>query len=68
MSELKSKDYEIYVRFGPAFTNAQQGQIMLEMEKWLRATYSLPLEVYKDTMGDDSKLRARMTPEQRNKL
>lgn len=41
---------------------------MLAMEKHLRELTSAPVEVFKETMGDDSKLRRAMTPEQRAKL
>jgi len=41
--------------------------VMLDLEKALRAR-GLPAEVFKDSMGDDSKLRRAMTPEQRAKL
>lgn len=40
---------------------------MLAMEKMLRGM-GIPAEVLKETMPDDSKLRSRMTPEERSKL
>jgi len=59
--------YQVHVRFGPGFSLTTQGEVMLDLEKALRAR-GLPAEVFKDTMGDDSKLRRAMTEEQRHKL
>lgn len=59
--------FEVIIRFGAGIPNSTQGEIMLAMEKDLRGR-GLPALVFKDTMGDDSKLRLAMTPEQRNRL
>jgi hypothetical protein len=59
--------YHVIVRFGHGFLPSVQGEVMLDLEKMLRKR-SLPAEVFKDTMGDDSKLRSVMTPQQRGKL
>jgi len=62
------KDYfHVTVRFGAGIPASTQGEVMLDLEKMLRAR-GLPAEVYCDTKGDDSKLRRVMTPEQRNRL
>ena len=60
-------DFHIIMRFGVGFLPSVQGEVMLDLEKMLRAR-GLPAEVFKDNMGDDSKLRRAMTPEQRLKL
>ena len=59
--------FHVTVRFGAGFLPSVQGEVMLGLEKALRAR-GLPAEVYKDSMGDDSKLRRAMTPQQRDKL
>jgi hypothetical protein len=59
--------YHVIVRFGSGIPASTQGEVMLDMEKELRKR-GLPAEVFKDTMGDDSKLRRAMTVEQRGKL
>ncbi len=57
----------IMIQFGSAIPASAQGEVMMAMEKSLRLR-GIPAEVFKDTMGDDSKLRRSMTPEQRAKL
>ncbi len=65
---MTDKDhYHVTVRFGAGFLPSVQGEVMLDLEKMLRAR-GLPAEVYKDSMGDDSKLRRAMTPTQRDRL
>ena len=59
---------QVVVKFPAEITLAIQGPFLLDMEKSLRATTGLDVRVVKDLMGDDSKLRVRMTLEQRNKL
>jgi len=59
--------YHVTIRFGAGIPNSTQGEVRLDLEKALRAR-GLPAEVFKDSMGDDSKLRRAMTPEQRAKL
>ena len=60
-------DFHVMVQFGPKITPDMQGKAMLALEKHLR-WLGVPAEVFKDTMGDDSKLRRMMTPEERAKL
>ena len=55
------------IQFGSAIPASIQGDVMLAMEKAIRQR-GIPAEVFKETMGDDSKLRRSMTPEQRAKL
>ena len=61
------KSHHIMINFGSAIPAGAQGEVMLAMEKALRQR-GIPAEVFKETMGDDSKLRRSMTPEQRAKL
>ncbi len=59
---------EVVVRFPKDIPLAVQGPFLLNAEKSLRASTGLDVRVVKDLMGDDSKLRVRMTLEQRDKL
>lgn len=67
MSEKPIPEYHIMVQFGSAIPPSAQGEVMMAMEKSLRLR-GIPAEVFKETMGDDSKLRVMMTPEMRAKL
>lgn len=60
-------DFHVIVDFGNGIPTDLHGVVMLAMEKQLRAA-GVPAEVYKQTMPDDSKLRNKMTPEERAKL
>ena len=59
---------QVVVKFPKEVPLEAQGTALLLMEKALRASTSLDIRVVKDLMGDDSKLRVRMTLEQRAKL
>ena len=59
---------QVVVKFPPGIPLAAQGPALLAMEKMLRASTALDIRVVKDLMGDDSKLRVRMTLQQRDKL
>lgn len=59
---------QVVVKFPAEIPLHIQGPFLLAMEKSLRASTSLDVRVVKDLMGDDSRLRVRMTLEQRNKL
>lgn len=65
---MKAKDYEIIMSFGPGIKGQMQAKLMFDLEKHLRETTGLPIEVFKKTMPDDSKLRTLMTPEERAKI
>ena len=57
------------VNFGSKIPGDVQGVAMLEFERILRRL--MPgewVEVFKETMGDDSRLRNLMTPEERKRL
>ncbi len=66
MSDLP--DLHVKVQFGRAVPNSAQSRSMLGMEKMLREITGMDIQVFKETMADDSKLRRTMTPEQRAKL
>ncbi|HJS81321.1 MAG TPA: hypothetical protein VJ742_00635 [Nitrososphaera sp.] len=46
----------------------EQGVALLAFEKHLRQLTGKDVRVFKQKMGDDSKLRVRMTIEERNRL
>ena len=57
----------VVVKFAEGVPSEAQGPALLEMEKNLRKT-GLDIRVFKERLGDDSKLRIMMTPAQRNAL
>ena len=59
---------EVIVKFGPAIPYEVQCRTLMSMEKELRQKTGLRVEVFAHARGDDSRLRAMMTPEQRAKL
>ena len=59
---------QVVVKFPPEIPLDIQGPFLLDAEKSLRASTGLDVRVVKDLMGDDSKLRVRMTIQQRDKL
>ena len=59
---------QVVVKFPKEVPLDSQGPALLLMEQALRAATKLDVRVVKDLMGDDSKLRVRMTLEQRAKL
>jgi len=61
-------DFHVLVQFGRGISGDAQGRAMLAFERNLRELTRDPVEVFKATMGDDSKLRRSMTAEQRAKL
>ncbi len=61
-------DYHVIVKFGKGIRGDAQARAMLAFERTLRELTSAPVEVFKETLADDSKLRRAMTPEQRAKL
>ena len=56
------------VRFGDGIPSEVQGPALMELEKNLRAATQKDCRVFKDKMGDDSKLRIRLTSAEREKL
>lgn len=61
------RDNEVIVDFGKAIPPDVQGKVLLQMERSLREA-GLAAEVFKRTAPDDSKLRLRMTTDERQKL
>lgn len=58
----------VTVKFDESVPSEAQGQALLNFEKNLRELTGQDVRVFKDKMGDDSKIRQRMTIEERNKL
>lgn len=59
----------VIVEFGKDIPADVQGKALLDFEKALRKMMGGAwVEVFKDHMGDDSKLRTLMTPAERLKL
>ncbi len=58
----------VLVRFGNGVPIDERNAALLAFEKMLRHTTGLRIEVFGERKGDDSKLRAVMTQEQRAKL
>lgn len=56
----------IIVKFSEEIPN--QGPALMAFEKNLRQLTGMDCRVFKDKMGDDSKIRQKMTQEERNKL
>ena len=61
-------DRHVIVKFGKAVPYDVQCALQLKWEKELRESTGVRIEVFTEARGDDSKLRAAMTPEQRNRL
>ncbi len=59
---------QVIVKFAPEIPLSVQGPFLLQAEKSLRAATGLDVRVVKALMGDDSRLRVLMTPQQRDKL
>ena len=70
MAESKNNvDLHVIVHFGKGVPIDVQGVALLDFERKLRTLMDGAIvEVFKETKGDDSRLRALMTPEQRNRL
>ena len=61
--------FHVVVRFGSGISGDVQARSLLQFERILRTMSGGDwIEVFKEIMGDDSKLRAMMTPDQRAKL
>jgi hypothetical protein len=65
-SDLPANHVE--VRFGKGISGADQGVALLSFERLLRQMTGAPIEVFKESMADDSKLRMMMTDAERAKL
>jgi hypothetical protein len=62
------KEIHVVVRFGEGVPSEAQGVSLLAFEKHLRTITGLDCRVFKERMGDDSKLRIKMTPAERDRL
>lgn len=58
----------VTVKFDEGIPDSVQGVSLMALEKHLRAITSMDIRVFKEKMGDDSKLRVRMTQAERDKL
>lgn len=65
---MAEQGLQVVVKFPAEIPLNVQGIFLLAAEQMLRKSTGLDVRVVKALMGDDSKLRVRMTLEQRNKL
>lgn len=66
---MTDKSYHITVRFdGAGFAVDERNALLMAFERLARERTGKDARVFMDRMGDDSKLRVAMTPEQRAKL
>ena len=63
MPELK-----VTVHFDEGIPSEAQGVCLLQFERHLREITGMDCRVFKERMGDDSKLRIKMTVEERSRL
>jgi hypothetical protein len=61
------KSNHVLVQFGSDIPGDAQAKVMFDMELSLQMM-GYDVRVFKETMGDDSKLRTLMTREEREKL
>lgn len=60
--------FQVTVDFESGFDGIDCGPFLLEIERVARRMLGVRAEVFMRRMGDDSKLRVAMTPEEREKL
>ena len=58
----------VIVKFPEGVPDLAQAEALMIFEKALRRLTGLDVRVLKDRMGDDSKLRVKMTPEERERI
>lgn len=61
------KANEVLIKFGSGIPGSAQAKAMFDLELSLQRM-GHDVRVLKETMGDDSKLRVLMTPEERDRL
>lgn len=61
------KANEVLVKFGDGIPGSAQAKVMFDLEVSLQKM-GYDVRVFKETMGDDSRLRASMTQDQRERL
>lgn len=67
--EVTDKSFHITVKFnGDGLAIDERNALLMAFERLSRERTGKDVRVYMDRMGDDSKLRVAMTPEQRGKL
>lgn len=66
MAKLES--HHVIVKFGDGIPVEHHGKVLFDLEGELRRRTGVRVEVFKEARGDDSRLRALMTSEQRAKL
>ena len=62
------RDNQVIIQFAANISGDAQAESMLAMERHLRQITGQEIQVFKEAMGDDSRLRASMTAAQRAKL
>jgi hypothetical protein len=62
------RELRVVVTFDEGISDAAQGKALLDLEKGLRQSTGLDVRVFKERMGDDSKLRVKMTPAERERV
>lgn len=58
----------VTVKFDDDLPPEFQSKALMGFEKLLRKMTGRDIRVFKDKMGDDSKIRQRMTPDERSRL
>jgi len=62
------RELKVIVHFDEEIPLAAQGRALLDLERSLRSMTGLDVRVFKERMGDDSKLRIKMTQQERERL
>lgn len=60
--------YHVRVEFPEGVPTEAQGVALLAFERHLRVLTRMDVQVFKQKMADDSKLRMAMTTEERNRI
>lgn len=63
-----TRELKVVVHFDEAIPPDAQGRALLAFEKHLRQITKLDCRVFKERMGDDSKLRIKLTAAERERL
>lgn len=64
---MSIKSNEVLVKFGSSISGQAQAKAMFDMEVTLQKM-GHDVRVFKETKADDSRLRIKMTPEERERL
>lgn len=60
--------HQVRVALPDGIPHHLQSQALMAFERHLRVLTGLDVQVFKDKMADDSKLRMALTPEERNQV